>query len=225
MSYRPKQGKFIKIGEDIIRLNENTPEIIQAIYITKRIQNGESNNIYNDIEKISHLIFGFSIFNYLKTNGYDFSHNIEALEISIGNIINCAFSAIFGVESNKETNVDDVNFDILHDYELIYSAFKEHYGIDLYSADLDFDVFLTLLGGLPPECNFSKIVAIRGMTNKDIKDTYGIKAVKIKTDWLKWKKENNKSDDKEKEVDLLSKNDDELSEQEKMLIALGVHKL
>lgn len=53
--------------------------------------------------------------------------------------------------------------DMGQDAELVYAAFWQAYGIDLYKSDMHFEVFRALLKGLPPGTQLSEVMKIRSM--------------------------------------------------------------
>lgn len=56
-------------------------------------------------------------------------------------------------------------FDFEQDAALIYSAFLQTYGIDLYAVrnQMDWRIFIALLKGIPENTEFSRTIKIRGM--------------------------------------------------------------
>lgn len=53
--------------------------------------------------------------------------------------------------------------DMAQDAELVYAAFWQAYGIDLYQSDMHFAQFRALLKGLPPGTQLSEVIKIRTM--------------------------------------------------------------
>lgn len=53
--------------------------------------------------------------------------------------------------------------DMEQDAELVYAAFYQAYGIDLYQSDMHYETFRALLKGLPPGTALSEVIKIRSM--------------------------------------------------------------
>ena len=70
---------------------------------------------------------------------------------------------------------------INYDGDLIYSAFVQAYGIDLFEQQgkLHFKKFTALLKGLPEDTQFSKICGIRAYKKPGKKDTYDKQMLKL----------------------------------------------
>jgi hypothetical protein len=70
---------------------------------------------------------------------------------------------------------------INHDGDLIYSAFVQAYGIDLFKQQgkLHFKKFTALLKGLPEDTQFAKVCGIRSYKKPGKKDTYDKQMLKL----------------------------------------------
>lgn len=67
---------------------------------------------------------------------------------------------------NKKKHIEDTKmFDFEQDAGLIYAAFMQTYGIDLYAVrnQMDWRIFAALLRGIPENTEFSRTIKIRGM--------------------------------------------------------------
>jgi len=65
----------------------------------------------------------------------------------------------------KKIADDQKTMDFEQDAELIYAAFLQTYGIDLYAVrnQMDWRIFLALLKGIPENTELSRTIKIRGM--------------------------------------------------------------
>lgn len=65
----------------------------------------------------------------------------------------------------KKTSDDQKLFDFEQDAALIYAAFMQTYGIDLYAVrnQMDWRIFIALFKGIPENTEFSRTIKIRGM--------------------------------------------------------------
>lgn len=56
---------------------------------------------------------------------------------------------------------DEIVLDYDLDSDLIYAAFRECYGIDLFKEDMHWHIFLALLRGISESCRLSKVMGYR----------------------------------------------------------------
>lgn len=73
-----------------------------------------------------------------------------------------AVNAIVGEQAEQDNDAPPV-FDFIQDAELIYTAFRQSYGIDLRTEHdhMHWQEFVTLFNGLPEGTRFAQIVEIR----------------------------------------------------------------
>lgn len=71
------------------------------------------------------------------------------------------------------------------DWDLVESSFAVQYPQeDLYSEEMDWKRFCTLLSGIMPETPLGQIVSIRSETRKDILESYTPEQKQIREEWL-----------------------------------------
>lgn len=62
-------------------------------------------------------------------------------------------------------------YDFSLDFEYIYAAFLNQYGIDLYETELHWWKFRTLLSCINDDCKFAKIISYRSINIQDVTDS------------------------------------------------------
>lgn len=105
---------------------------------------------------------------FLLTNGYknELPPNIDKAISALMSFMNRHSAKSGSVKSNSSKL-----FDFTADEKLIYAAFMQQYGIDLYRSNMHWHEFCALFSALDENCAFMKTVFYRSVDVSKIKDT------------------------------------------------------
>lgn len=104
---------------------------------------------------------------FLLTNGYknELPPNIDKAISALMSFMNRQ-----NIKSGRVKSNSSKLFDFTADEKLIYAAFMQQYGIDLYHSDMHWHEFCALFSALDESCAFMKTVFYRSVDIGKIKD-------------------------------------------------------
>ena len=162
---------YIEIDGKEVKINLAFDNVLRAYEILKREDYFQRDNVYSAADGLSFLSStamtpATKIYEALKCFGVKGSYTIAERAFLLEKAL--------GRASEYSRNVDNYNYkeknaepliDYKKDAGLIYCAFLQGYGVDLFEMQgkLHWAKFLTLLNNIPDEARLAKVIGYRGM--------------------------------------------------------------
>lgn len=154
----------IKAGDTEIKVNTAFNFALEAVFILEQLRNG----LISDEDAAQ------AVFDVLVTNSHEYENEpLETKWVIVAAIIKeflnqgeteaVEYDLAGNVMPKREEADQEQAFCFSQDAQLIYAAFWQAYGIDLYKEQnkLHWHTFLALMNGLPDGTRFAQVIEIR----------------------------------------------------------------
>ncbi len=113
-------------------------------------------NVLNMMDTLENrnLIHGARIYNALRCVMKRVPRDAEAA-------LKCVTEVLFQRDETRQKSPKNPVISLRQDADMIRAAFRQAYGIDLWTAKLHYITFVELLSNLPEGCRYSEVVSIR----------------------------------------------------------------